>query len=115
MPILPRYFLRVFLPVFLLCLAVFAGVLLMNHFLKLFNLAVMKGISPLWIASCFARLLPFVLSVALPMAYLVALLITLGRLSESGEVLALRASGFSFREITWPFLAVGALLSAFLL
>lgn len=115
MPILPKYFLRIFLPVFLLCLAVFSGVLLMNHFLRLFNLAVMKGISPLWIAACFARLLPFVASLAVPMAFLVALLITLGLLSESGEVMALRASGFSFAEMTWPFLAVAVLLSGLLL
>lgn len=115
MAILPRYFLRTFLPLFLLCLAVFGGVLLMNHFLKLFGLAVAKGIPPVWIASCFARLLPFVLSLALPMAYLVALLLALGQLSESGEVTALRSSGYSFMQMTWPFLAAGLFLSALLL
>ena len=115
MLILPRYFLRLYLPVFLLCLAVFMGVLLMNHFLRLFNLAVMKGISPAWIAACFARLLPFICSLAVPMAFLVALLLTLGQLSENGEVMALRASGFSFAEMTWPFLAIAVFLSGVLL
>lgn len=115
MSILARYFLRLYLPVFLLCLLVFAGVLMMNHFLKLFNMALMKGISPLWIAACFTRLLPFILSLALPMAFLVALLVTLGQLSESGEVTALRASGFSFAEMTWPFLGLGVVLSALML
>jgi len=114
-PILSRYFLRLFLPTFFLCLAVFTGVLLMNQFLKLFNLAVMKGISPLWIAACFARLLPFICSLAIPMAYLVALLLVLGQLSESGEIMALRASGFSLFEMTWPFLAIGGILSGLLL
>lgn len=115
MPILSRYILRQFMPAFFLCLSVFAGVLLMNHFLRLFNLAVMKGISPLWIAGCFARLLPFIASLALPMSFLVAMLLTLGQLSETGEVTALRASGFSFAEMTWPFLAVSAALSFLLL
>ena len=115
MRILPRYFLRIFLPAFALCLAVFSCILLMNHFLRLFNMAVMKGISPLWIAGCFARLLPFVLSLAVPMAFLVALLIALGQLSEGGEITALRASGFSFAELTWPFLAVALALSGLLL
>ncbi|MBI4375800.1 MAG: LptF/LptG family permease [Elusimicrobia bacterium] len=115
MPILPRYFLRQFLPIFFLCLLLFAGVLLMNHFLKLFNLALMRGISPLWIAGCFARLMPFILSLALPMAYLVAVMLSLGQLAERGEIMALRASGFSFAEMTWPLLAVGALLSGLLL
>lgn len=115
MPILSRYLLRQFAPAFALTLSVFAGVLLMNHFLKLFNMAVMKGISPLWIAGCFARLLPFIASLAVPMSFLVAVLLTLGQLSENGEVTALRASGFSYAEMTWPFLAVGALLSGLLL
>src|SRR3989338_2628518 len=114
MPILPRYFLKIFLPIFLVCLAMFLGVLLMNHFIKIFNMAVMRGISPLWIATCFARLLPFISSLALPMAFLVALLLTLGQLAEGGEIMALRASGFSFMEMTWPFLAVGVMLSGLL-
>lgn len=113
--ILPRYFLRLFLPVFLLCLGVFTGVLLMNNFLKLFNMAIMKGISFFWILTCFARLLPYFLSLAVPMAFLVAAMLTLGQLSEQGEVMALRASGFSFLEMTWPFLALATGLSAVLL
>ncbi|MBI5629841.1 MAG: LptF/LptG family permease [Elusimicrobia bacterium] len=112
--ILPRYFLRSFLPSFLICLGIFSGVLLMNHFLKIFNMAVMRGISPIWIAACFTRLIPYVLSLAIPMAYLVALLLTLGQFTERGEVLALRASGFSFFDMTRAFLAVGMLLSGVL-
>lgn len=115
MPILPRYFLRLFSPIFGLCLLIFSAVLLMNHFLRLFNLAVMKGISPVWIAVCFARLLPFICTLAVPMAFLVALLLTFGQLSEGGEVMALRASGFSFFEMSWPFLALAVMLSALLL
>lgn len=115
MPILSRYMLKQFLPVFALALSVFAGVLLMNHFLRLFNMAVMKGISPLWIAGCFARLFPFICSLAVPMSFLVAMLLALGQLSESGEITALRASGFSFGEMAWPFMVVGVVLSAVLL
>ena len=106
--ILPRYCLRLFAPVFLLCLSVFTGVLLMNNFLRLFNMALLKGISLFWILGCFLRLLPYFLSLALPMAFLVATMVTLGQLSEQGEVMALRASGFSFLDLTWPFLAMAA-------
>lgn len=111
-PLLPRYFMRLFLPVFLLCLAVFTGVLLMNYFLKLFNMALLKGISLFWIAGCFARLLPYLLSLAVPMAFLMATLLTFGQLCEQGEIMALRASGFSFTEMTWPFLALAVILCA---
>ena len=113
--ILPRYCLRLFAPVFLLCLGVFTGVLLMNNFLRLFNLALLKGISLFWIAGCFLRLLPYFLSLALPMAFLVAVMVTLGQLCEQGEVMALRASGFSFLDLTWPFLAFAVVCSAALL
>jgi lipopolysaccharide export system permease protein len=100
---------------FLLCLGIFTGVLLMNNFLKLFNMAIMKGISFWWILTCFARMLPYFLSLAVPMAFLVATMLTLGQLSEQGEVMALRASGFSFLDMTWPFLAMAVCLSAGLL
>jgi lipopolysaccharide export system permease protein len=113
--ILPRYCLRLLAPIFLLCLSVFTGVLFMNYFLRLFNLALLKGISPFWIVGCFLRLLPYFLSLALPMAFLVATMVTLGQLSEQGEIMALRASGFSFLDLTWPFLAMAVACSAALL
>ncbi|HBL18597.1 MAG: hypothetical protein A2X36_04410 [Elusimicrobia bacterium GWA2_69_24] len=105
MPILQRYLLRTFTPLFSLCMGVFLFVLLMNYFLRLFNLAVMQGIPLMWIFLCFTRLLPYLLSLALPMAFVLALLLTLGQLTESGEILAMRASGFSFMDILGPFLA----------
>lgn len=111
MRILSRYFLRLYLPVFALCLGIFGCVIFMNYFIRLFHIAVLKGISLWWILACFARLSPYVMSLCVPMAFLVALLLTLGKLSESGEVMALRASGFSYREMTRPFLVLGVLLS----
>jgi LPS export ABC transporter permease LptF len=115
MPILPRYVLRLFLPIFGACAALFLGVLMMNQFLRLFSLAMMKGIPPWWILTCFARLLPSFAALALPMSFLVASMVVLGQLSESGEVMALRASGFSYGEITRPLLWASVLLSLLLL
>ncbi len=115
MPILPRYILRQFLPIFGAGLALFLGVLLMNQFLRLFTMAVMKGLPMLWILSCFARLLPSFASLAVPMAFLVAVMVTLGQLADTGEVMALRASGFSFFEISRPFLWLSILLTVLLL
>lgn len=113
-PILPRYLFRLFFPLFFVCLAVGTSILLMNNFLRLFNVAVLKGISPAWIAFCFARLFPFFLSLAMPMAFLVALLLVLGQLSESGEIMAFRSSGFSFGDILWPYAAIAAAMSVLL-
>ena len=115
MPILQRYVLRLFLPIFGAGLALFLGVLLMNQFLRLFTMAVMKGLPVWWILSCFARLLPSFASLAVPMAFLVAAMITLGSLADSGETMALRSSGFSYSEIVRPFFWMGIGLSAMLL
>lgn len=115
MQILPRYLLRRFFPAFGAGLALFLGVLLMNQFLRLFTTAMMKGLPPWWIAACFARLLPSFASLAVPMAFLVAAMVTLGQLADAGEVMALRASGFSFYEIARPFFWAAVALSALLL
>ncbi|PCI40399.1 MAG: hypothetical protein COB53_01345 [Elusimicrobia bacterium] len=114
MTILTRYLLRSFLPSFGLCVGVFVFVMLMTFFLRLFNLALMKGIPLYWILQCFVSLFPYFLSLSLPMAFLVALLLTLGQHSESGEVMALRASGFSFKDILQPFLGLAIGVSVLL-
>lgn len=111
MPILPRYIIRQFLPVFAAGLSLFLGVLLMNQFLRLFATAMLKGLPLLWILACFARLLPSFATLAVPMAFVVAVMVTLGQLSETGEIMALRSAGFSYREITRPFLWLAVLLS----
>lgn len=115
MPILPRYLLRQFFPVFGAALALFLGVLLMNQFLRLFSMAMSKGIPVWWILTCFARLLPSFAGMAVPMAFLVAAMVTLGQLADSGEAMALRAAGFSFREIVRPLAWVAAGLTLILL
>ncbi|MDE2511013.1 MAG: LptF/LptG family permease [Elusimicrobia bacterium] len=115
MPILPRYVLRQFLPTFGAGLVLFFSVLLMNQFLRLFTLAVMKGLPLAWILACFARLLPSFASLTVPMAYLVATMITLGALTDSGEVMALRSAGFAYDEIVRPFFWTAVALSALLL
>ncbi|MFI5363559.1 MAG: LptF/LptG family permease [Elusimicrobiota bacterium] len=114
MSILPRYIIRQFLPTFGAGLALFLGVLLMNQFLRLFTLAVLKGLPFWWILSCFSRLLPSFAGLAVPMAFLVAAMVTLGQLADTGEVMALRASGFSFFEIARPFLWLAVALSLLL-
>ncbi|MEK7389635.1 MAG: LptF/LptG family permease [Elusimicrobiota bacterium] len=115
LPTLPRYILKMFFPVFGACLALFLGVLMMNQFLRLFSLAMMKGISAWWILVCFSRLLPSLAALAVPMSFLVTAMVILGQLTDSGEIMALRASGFSYREITRPLFWLSIALSVLLL
>ncbi len=115
MPILPRYVLRLFLPIFGACVALFLGVLMMNQFLRLFSMAMMKGIPAWWIFTCFARLLPSFAALAVPMSFLVAAMVVISQLADSGELMALRASGFSYAEITRPLFWTSVALSILLL
>ncbi len=109
--IIARYLLRKFAPLFFLSLMVLVGILMMSHFLRLFSLAVMKGISIFWIIGCFARLLPFIMALALPMAFLVSILLSFGEFAQGSEIMAMRSCGLSFWDIIWPFFAVTVLLS----
>jgi lipopolysaccharide export LptBFGC system permease protein LptF len=113
--ILSRYLLQTFLPHFLLALGLMVSVLVMIFYVKLIQWAAEKGISLSWTVSSFGDLSPYLLSLAVPVAFLVAFLLTLGQLSESGEVMAMRASGFSFLEILTPFFWTALALSLFLL
>lgn len=115
MRILPRYVLRLFLPVFGASVALLLGVLLMNQFLRLFSLAMMKGIPAWWVLTLFAPLLPSLASLAVPMSFMVASMVATGQLADSGELMALRSSGFSYREITRPLLWSALALSAIML
>ena len=113
--IISRFLFSAFLPYFLVTLGVLGCTLSMIFFVQLLQWAAEKGIALIWTVSSFGNLLPYLLSLALPIAFLVGMLLTLGQLAESGEIIALRASGFSFREILRPFFAVAAALSVALL
>ncbi len=115
MAILPRYVLRLFLPIFGVSAVLFMGVLMMNQFLRLFSLAMMKGVPAWWILACFSYLLPTLAALAVPMSFLVAAMVALGQMNDGGEIMALRASGFSYHEIVRPLLYLSITLSALLL
>jgi lipopolysaccharide export system permease protein len=87
----------------------------MGQFTKIFNVALVKGIPLGWVGECFLLVLPNFLALTLPIAFLVAMMLCLGGLAETGELLALRASGFSPVQVLWPFIVVAALMTAFLL
>lgn len=113
-PILPRYILKLSLPFFALSLMVFSAILFMNHFASILNVALLSGASPAWLAKSLLCLSPGVLGLALPMSFLLGLLLTLGGLSERGEIIAMRACGYSFEAVLWPLAGAAVALSVFL-
>src|SRR5437660_6230402 len=61
------------------------------------------------VAYLFALVLPQALPYSIPLGMLVGTLLTLSRMSNDGEITAMRAAGISGRRVAWPILTCGAL------
>ncbi len=100
--ILLRYLISEVLPPFFLGLLAFTSVLLVARMLKLIELVVTRGVPLLQVGRLFALILPTFLEMTVPMAFLLAILLGLGRMSNDQELLAMKASGISPTQILWP-------------
>lgn len=114
MGLLNRYILKEFLPRVLLGLGIFTFLLVMSKLFELAGLLLSKGVRLEEFLSLFGFLIPNLLSLALPMALLWAVFLGVGRLSQDGEILALRASGVSPARILLPILLASAIFSGLL-
>jgi len=109
--ILRTYILKELLQPTLMALVLFTFILLVGNLVKLADLLINKGVSPLNILQMFGLLVPTLLSHTVPMAALTGTLLSFGRLSSDREVLAMRTSGVSLWAIAFPVLTVGLTLS----
>ena len=108
------YILKEILPIFLIGLMVFTVILLMDKILKLIELVVNRGGSLSHILMIFVFISPSFLTITIPIAVLLATLLTFGRLSSDSEVTAFKASGMSLYQLFVPIsiFALGAFLLA---
>jgi lipopolysaccharide export system permease protein len=109
---LARYLISEILSPFLLGLLAFTLVLLIARMVKLIELVVTRGVPPLQIGKLLLLIMPTFLELTVPMAFLLANLLGLGRLSQDHEVLAFKASGVSPLQILAPVAGI-ALIIAF--
>jgi lipopolysaccharide export system permease protein len=79
--------------------------------LKLIELVVTRGVPLLQIAKLFSLILPTFLEMTVPMAFLLAILLGLGRMSNDQELLAMKASGVSPTQILWPVSAIALVIA----
>lgn len=106
MKILDRYILREHALPFLLALMVLTFIMLMDRLFELINLFINKKVPLPLVSELFLLGLPNILALTVPMAVLVASLMTFGRLTQDNEFSALRSSGISFlRLLLMPALA----------
>ncbi len=89
----------------------FTFILLIARILKLIELVITRGVPLLEIGKLFALILPTFLELTVPMAFLLAILLGLGRLSSDQELLAMKASGIGPSHILWPIAAIAVCIA----
>jgi lipopolysaccharide export system permease protein len=106
------YLLRQTLIVLGAAIGVFVGVLLLGNALKdIPNLLVSQQVSLGTVIKVLSFQLPWLLSFAIPLALLAAVLLVFGRLSADQELTAIRSGGISLSGFAWPVLALGLIAS----
>ena len=111
MRILARYILKEFFPPFIIALICFTFILIFDDLFRLTKLFVQKGISPIYLVELLIYVMPATVVLSLPMAALVAILLSLGRLSTDNEIIAMKAHGVAFHHLMFPLLGIVVVLS----
>ena len=106
-----RYLVAEVIPPFFLGLLAFTCILLIGRILRLIELVVTRGVPLLQIGKLFALILPTFLEMTVPMAFLLAILLGLGRMSNDQELLAMKASGVSAPQILGPIALVSLVVA----
>ncbi|MBI4727546.1 LptF/LptG family permease [candidate division TA06 bacterium] len=99
MKIADRYLLREHLAPFFFALAVTTFILLMDKLFELIDLLIGKRVTGLVVFKIFALSLPSILALTVPMAVLVAVLMTFGRISGDNELTALKSAGLPLARL----------------
>jgi len=113
MRILRNYILQECLLPFTISISVLTSVFLLGYLPQLANKVINKGVSLMAVSKIFLYYIPILLGYTLPIACLVTVILTFGRLSAENEILAMRASGVYLRRLLTPLFVVGITLSLF--
>ncbi len=110
MPLIERYIFRRTTQVFLLTLGALVAALWVTQVLKELDVVTAKGqaISIFLLMTLFG--LPALVQVIAPIAYLVAVILTLNNLANDGELPVIPASGASPKAVNRPIIALGVIV-----
>jgi len=111
MRILNRYVAQIYLRFFGLCLGAFTAIYLVVDFMERIAKFAKAGAHWYHIALYFLWKTPEIVGQAAPLAVLMATLLTLGTLSMSSELTAMRGCGVSLTRISTPILLLAVLIS----
>jgi len=112
--LIDQYILKEFLRFFLITFVSFIVLFLIIDFFEKSRMFMSNHATVAQIASYILYSIPFVISMTLPVAVLLATLLTYSFLSKYSEITAMKANGISLYRISLPVLAVAAAVSVFL-
>ena len=115
MRILRNYILKDFITAFCFGLLILTTVMLLGNIMKLSDMVVRKGVSIFDALRIFSFFLPYIVGFTLPLAFLMGVLLTMGRLVSDNEIVAINVAGISVYRILCIFLILSAICSLFLL
>ncbi|MCH9627017.1 MAG: hypothetical protein S4CHLAM2_06510 [Chlamydiales bacterium] len=110
MPLFGRYLLLHYLKVLLLSVLSFIAILLVSRLEDIAHFASL-GAPTAYLTRFVLYQIPYILPIAIPISCLISSMILFQRLSQTHELTALRAGGFSLKQILAPILIAGAFLS----
>ncbi len=113
MGIIDRYIAKQVIGTTLFAIAILCGVFLLGTVFKEVR-PLFLGQNPSWglLLKFIFNVIPFSLMFTIPWGFLVAVLLTFGRLSSDNELIAIRMSGRSLFRLAFPVLILGLLLSS---
>jgi lipopolysaccharide export system permease protein len=109
---LDRYVVRQFLQAYLYCIAGFTSIWFIFDVSDNISTFLDQRISRTLILEYYLTQIPQILVILLPVALLLALLFSLGRMSRSNEIVSMLTSGVSLPRILAPLLLIGLLTTA---
>ena len=115
MHLLSRYFFREMVLPFLFSLGMITFILFVNFLLRAVDRFLGKGLDVITILEYLFLNLAWILALSIPMAVLLATLMTFGRLAEDNEINAMRASGIGFLTIMRAPLLFGVIVTLLLI
>lgn len=107
-----RYLFGQLLVPYVMSVIILTFVVSMNTVYSLINLIVSNGVPPSDVFLLLLFRMPQFLSVTMPLAVVIAVLVVMVRISLDLEFIAMRAAGISFRLILLPFFVFGLMLTS---
>jgi lipopolysaccharide export system permease protein len=108
--ILYRYIIRELIAPFLSAMSIIVFLFVMQQAVLLLDRIISKGLDPMVVLEVFIIQLAWIVTLAIPMAILVATLTTFGRMAGDNEITSIKASGQNLWPLITPVFAAAAVL-----